>query len=83
MPVLTTVTVGAFVRELVCGLDTLPALLDTWGLTQEEFEQLRRGEAFQKELRTAVNDVRDMGRTVRSSSVARYCPRRFWRTSSP
>lgn len=61
MPTLNTVTQGAFCRELVCGLDDLDTILNDWGLTKQEFLELKRGEAFQKELMAAVDDVRAMG----------------------
>ncbi len=61
MPVLTQVTAGAFCRELVTGLEPLPELLQSWQITPAQYDALRRNEWFQKELRAAVADVRDMG----------------------
>ena len=61
MPTLTQITAGSFCRELVAGLEPLPDLLKSWNMTDKEYQSLRRNEWFQKELKAAVSDVRDMG----------------------
>lgn len=61
MPVLTNVTVGQFCREMVCGLEPLPQLFESWGIDEETYLALRKNEFFQKELKAAVAEVKDMG----------------------
>lgn len=61
MPTFNRITVGVFCRELVCGLEPLSDLLDSWELTEEDYERLRQNEWFQKEVKAAVEDVRNMG----------------------
>jgi hypothetical protein len=61
MPTLTNITVGQFCRELVCGLDELPDLLAEWGLTDQDYRDLRKNLWFQKELKAAVDEVRELG----------------------
>lgn len=57
----TAITVGQFARELVLQLEPLSDLLLSWDLTEAEFEDLKKSEFFQNELRSAVKEVREMG----------------------
>jgi hypothetical protein len=61
MPTFNQITAGVFCRELVCGLEPLDDLLTSWGLSEDDYQSLRKNEWFQKELLAAVADVRDLG----------------------
>lgn len=61
MPSLTAVTLGQFARELVLQLENLPDLLQSWNLTNEDYEELRKSKFFQNELKQAVEEVKAMG----------------------
>lgn len=61
MPQFNQITAGTFCRELVCGLEPLEDLLQSWQLTEADYASLRKNEWFQKELVAAVADVRDLG----------------------
>jgi len=61
MPTFTQFTAGQFCRELACGIEPLDELLSSWNLTPEDYQQLRHNKWFQKELITAVEEVKDLG----------------------
>ena len=61
MPTLTKATLGSFCKELVLQLEPLPNFLQSWELTEDDYERLRRSEFFQNEMKAAVEEVRSMG----------------------
>lgn len=61
MPKLNNITMGSFAKELVLGLEPLDDLLQSWELTQEQYEDLRTNPNFHKELLQATEEVRALG----------------------
>lgn len=61
MPEFNQITAGTFCRELVCGIEPFEDLLESWGLTEEQYRALRQNKWFQKEIIAAVQEVKDLG----------------------
>lgn len=61
MPKLDQFNVGQFCRELACGIDGIDDVLDTWELTHDQYLELRQNPWFQKELISAVDEIKTLG----------------------
>lgn len=58
---LTSTTLGRFCRELACGLDKVEVLLTEWGVTPDEFEQVKRSPAFIAEMQVVQGEMQALG----------------------
>lgn len=61
MPTLTSVSLGKFCREVAGGLSPLPVLLHEWGVTPEQFEQIRTSDAYLHEMQVIVREMQELG----------------------
>lgn len=61
MPTLTTLTVGRFIRELITGISPTSVLLAEWGISHDDYLELRKTKVFQRELASAVAEVQAQG----------------------
>lgn len=61
MPTLNTVTLGKFCREIACGLSPIEDLIDEWGLTPEDYDQIRESEGFKAEMQLVVREMQELG----------------------
>ena len=61
MPVLTTMTVGRFIRELITGISPVSILLEEWGLTADDYLELKKTPVFRAELQKVREQVHAEG----------------------
>ena len=61
MPTLSTTTLGRFCRELAGGLDSIPVLLQEWGVSEQDFADIQSSPAFVQEMLLVEQEMRDMG----------------------
>lgn len=61
MPTLTSVSLGKFCREVAGGLSPMPVLLQEWGVTTEQFEQIRTSDAYLHEMQVIVREMQELG----------------------
>jgi hypothetical protein len=61
MPTLTTTTLGRFCRELAGGLDSLPVLLQEWGVSEQDFADIQTSPAFITEMKLVQLEMQELG----------------------
>jgi hypothetical protein len=61
MPTLTSLTVGRFIRELLTGIAPTSTLFEEWGIDADTYMELKRTPVFQRELQSAVAELKSQG----------------------